>query len=84
MGDVSKLATVVEGYPKALFQKLLHRGVGEGVTPFPGLFHFTLDTYLIQLSVKQGVIKYHFKSLWYDVTGDWTQVSQTISEHSTH
>ena len=36
------------------------------------------------LSVKQEGIKYHFKSLWYDVTWDWTQVSQTISEHSTH
>ena len=29
-------------------------------TPFPGLLHFTLDTYLILLSVKQGGIKYHF------------------------
>ena len=35
------------------------------------------------LSVKQG-IKYHFESLWYDVTWDWTEVSQTIGEHSTH
>ena len=34
--------------------------VGEGTTPFPGLLHFTLDTYLILLSVKQGSIKYHF------------------------
>ena len=29
-------------------------------TPFPGLLHFTLDPYLIILSVKQGGIKYHF------------------------
>ena len=36
------------------------------------------------LSVKQGGIKYHFKSLWYDSTGDWTQVSRAIGEHSTH
>ena len=28
--------------------------------PFPGFIHFTLDTYLILLSVKQGGIKYHF------------------------
>ena len=28
--------------------------------PFPRLPHFTLDTYLIMLSVKQGGIKYHF------------------------
>ena len=54
------------------FQKLLHRGVKEGTTPFPGLLHFTLETYLIMLRVKQGDIKYHFLSLWYDSTGDWT------------
>ena len=33
------------------------------------------------LSVKQGSIKYHFLSLWYDSTRDWTPVSQTIGEH---
>ena len=27
---------------------------------------------------------YHFESLWYDATWDWTQVSRTIGEHSTH
>ena len=31
-------------------------------------------------AVKQGGIKYHFLSLWYDSTGDWTPVSQTICE----
>ena len=36
------------------------------------------------LSVKQGSIKYHFLSLWYDSTWDWTQVSRAISEHSNH
>ena len=36
------------------------------------------------LRVKQSSIKYHFLSLWYDSTGDWTQVSQAISEHSNH
>ena len=61
------LATLVEGYPKLPFQYLLHQGVGEGVTPSPGLLHFTLETYLM-LSVKQGGIKYHFLSLWYDLT----------------
>ena len=29
-------------------------------TPFPRLLDFTLDTYLILLSVKQGGIKYYF------------------------
>ena len=32
------------------------------------------------LSVKYGGMKYHFKSLWYNATSDWTQVSQTIGE----
>ena len=36
------------------------------------------------LSVKQGVIKYHFLSLWYDSTWDWIQVSRAIGEHSNH
>ena len=54
-----------------------------GATPFPGLFHFTLDPYLIMLSVKQGSIKYNFWSLWYDATWDWNPVSRTIGEHST-
>ena len=66
------------------FRWLLHQRVGEGTTPFPGLLHFTLDLYLIMLSVKQGGIKYHFLSLWYDSTWDWTQVSQAIGEHSNH
>ena len=32
-------------------------------SPFLRLLHFTLDTYLIMLSVKQGGIKYHFLGL---------------------
>ena len=34
------------------------------------------------LSAKQGSIKYHFWSFWYDSTWDWTQVSRAIGEHS--
>ena len=44
-----------EGWPKE-----------EKTTLFPGFLHFTLDPYLIMQSVKQGGIKYHFLSLWYD------------------
>ena len=61
------------------FQWLLHRVVGEGATPFLGLLHFTLDTYLILLSVKQGGIKYHFKSFWYDVTRRLNPLANTLS-----
>ena len=75
-----KLATVVEGDPKSPF--LI--GVGEGAIPFPGFLHFTLDPYLIMLSVKQGSIKYHFLSLWYASTWDWTQISWAIVEYSNH
>ena len=32
------------------------------------------------LSVKQGGIKYHFLSLWYDSTWDWTQVTNSTTE----
>ena len=52
-------------------------------TLFPGLLHFTLDTYLLKLSVNQSSIKYHFLSL-YDSTWEWIQVSETIGKHSTH
>ena len=58
-----KLATVVKGDPKAPFL----------VTTAPmykGFLHFTLDTYLILLSVKQEGIKYHFLSLLYDTAWD--------------
>ena len=30
------------------------------------------------LSVKQGSIKYHFLSLWYDSIWDWTPASRAI------
>ena len=36
------------------------------------------------LSVKQGDIKYHFFSLWYDSTLDWMPVPPAIGEYSTH
>ena len=63
------------------FQLLLYQCVVEGTNLFSGLLHFTLDTYLIVLSVKQGGIKYHFFSLWFDSTWDQTTVSQAIGKH---
>ena len=47
-----KLATLVEGDPKAPFSIATTPNVGEGASPFPGLLHFTLDPYLIVLSAK--------------------------------
>ena len=49
--------------------------------------HYTTGTsytYLIMLSAKQGGIKYHFLSLWYNSTWDWTLVSQAIGQHFIH
>ena len=35
------------------------------------------------MSGKQGGIKFHFLSLWYDSTWDWTSVFRAVGEHST-
>ena len=52
-----KISKVVKGDPKPPFSIATTPTI---TTPFPGLLHFTFDTYLIFLSVKQGSIKYHF------------------------
>ena len=67
---ISKLATIVEGNPKAPFSIATTPMCRGGRYSFPGLLYFTLDPYLIMLSAKQGSIKYHFLSLWYDSTWD--------------
>ena len=77
-----KLATIVEGNPKVPFSIATTPMCREGRYFFPGLLYFTLDPYLIVLSAKQGGIKYHFLSLWYDSTWYCTQVSRAIGEHS--
>ena len=64
------LASVDEGDLMGPFSIATTPGSRGRATPFPELLHFTLDTYLIMLSVKQGIIKYHFLSLWYDSTWD--------------
>ena len=65
-----KLATIVEGNPKAPFSIATTPMCRGGRYSFPELLYFTVDPYLIMLSVKQGGIKYHFLSLWYDSTWD--------------
>ncbi len=65
-----KLATIVEGNAKAPFSIATTPRCRGGRYSFPGLLYFTLDPYLIMLSVKQGDIKYHLLSLWYDATWD--------------
>ena len=60
-----KLATIVEDKPKAPFSIATTPRCRGWRYSFPGLLYFTLEPYLIMLSVKQGGIKYHFLSLWY-------------------
>ena len=73
-----KLVIIVKGDPKVPFS------LEKSATPFPGLLHFTFDLFFIMLSVKQGGIKYHFLSLWYDSIWDWTLVSSASGEHSSY
>ena len=49
-------------------------------------FHIFMYGYvtLIELNAKQGGLKYHFLSLWYELDLDWNADSRTIGEHSTH
>ena len=54
------LAIIVDGDLKAPFSIATTPWRRGSATQFPGLFHFTLDPYLIILNVKQGGIKYHF------------------------
>ena len=70
---------VVEGNPKAPFSippSLRYRGESYS---FPWIPPLILDRYLIMLSVKQGGIKYHFLSLWYNSTWNQTSVSGPLA-----
>ena len=58
---ILKLASVVEIDQKAPFSIATSPKCKGGHYAFPGLLHFTIDMYLILLSIKQGGIKYHFK-----------------------
>ena len=66
---------VVDGGLKASFSLATTPRCSECATLFLGLLYYTLDLYLIILSVKQAVVKHHFLAL---------PVSCAISEHSTH
>ena len=58
---ISKVGDCSRGRPESShFNSYYIEVLGRALPPFPGLLHFTLDMYLILLSVKQGSIKYHF------------------------
>ena len=48
------LATLVKSDPKVPFLIAITPRCRKGTTPFTGLLHFTLDTYLIMPTVKQA------------------------------
>ena len=64
------MATIVEGDQKAPFSIATIPRWRGGSYSFTGLLYFTLNPYLIMLSIKQGGIKYHFLGLWHDSTWD--------------
>ena len=72
--------TVVEGDTKASFSIAITPRFKGGYYSFAWIVPLALDPYFLILGVKQGGIKYHFLSLWWD----WTPVSWTIGKHSYH
>ena len=84
MLQVSKVSNRSRGWPEgSLFNSYYTEVEGRAL-----LLSLDCSTWpliiTLMLCVKQGSIKYHFLSLWYDSTWDWTQVSGTIGEHSNH
>ena len=77
----SKLTDLSQERPKGSFSIATTLRCREGHYSFLWIAPLTLDPYLIMLSVKQGSIKNHFLSLWYDPTWDWTVVSRIIDEY---
>ena len=71
-----KLATVDEGNPKAPLSIATTSRCRGGY--YSILWITPLYPYLIMLSVKHGVITYHFSSLWHDSTWDWILISRTL------
>ena len=76
-----KLVTLVEGDQMGPFSITTTPRCRRGRYSFPSIA--PLYPWLIMLSAKQGGIKYHFLSLWYDSTWDWTPIAWTIGEQST-
>ena len=75
---------LVQGNPKAPFSIATTLGSRGGCYYLPEIAPLNLDLYLIMLSAKQGGIKYHFLSLWHDLTWNLILVFQAIGEPSNH
>ena len=80
---VSKLATIVEGDVKVPFSRATSPRCKGGRYFFPWippLYPWFLQCWVSSKAASSTI----FLSLWYDSTWDWTPVSRTISEYSTH
>ena len=79
-----RLVTLVEGDLKAslsIATSLRCRGGRYSIPRIVPLYSWSLTC---NAEYKLRRHKYHFLSLWYDPTLDWTAVSRTIGEHSIH
>ena len=70
--------TLLQSEAKAPFSTATTPTSTEGANPFPWLLHFILTVLIAQ----QGSLKYHFLSVWFDSTKDWTPGFPTSGEHS--
>ena len=64
------MATVVAGDSKAPLSIATTPSCSREHYSFSSIAPLYLEPYIIVLSVKQDVIKYHLLSLWYDSTWD--------------
>ena len=77
-----KLATFVEGDPKAPFSIATTPKCKRWCYSIPWIA--PLDPYLKMMSLKQGGIKYHFLSLWYGSTWGWTPSRGSVANALTN
>ena len=79
-----KSTTLVEGDPKVAFSIATPPRCRRERYSISRIAPLYLDPHLIVLSAEQDGLQYHFLSLCYDSTWDWTPDPRTIDEHSTH
>ena len=82
----SNLAILVEADPKAPFSIATTSQCREGRYSIPRIAPLYLwsSPYSTESQVLSKAASSTIFWVWYDSTWDWTPVSQTISEHSTH
>ena len=79
-----KLATLVEGNPKAPFSQATTLGCRGGNTPFPGLLHFIIDPYFIMLVLNKVASSTIFWVFGMTRPGIEPLASRTIGKLFTH